>query len=116
MVIRRMQRRYAGRGGRFGGRFRGLGGRVGVRHAGRGGFLGLARATGRGGAGGLVDLQLAETAIDGVLDAGLVAGEFGQGVRSDAIGIEGAGQAVAIVVLAGWDRQGPAAGFGELFI
>jgi hypothetical protein len=33
-----------------------------------------------GGAGGLVDLKLTETAVDGELDTGLVAGEVGDGI------------------------------------
>jgi len=48
-----------------------------------------------GSARGLTDFQLADAAIDGVLDAGFIAGEPGEGVGTIAIHVEGAGQEVS---------------------
>jgi len=48
-------------------------------------------------AGGLVDFQLAEVAVDGVLQEAFVARQFYERVGTLAIGVEGAGQEVALV-------------------
>ena len=71
-------------------------------HVGAGGGLG-ARVGGGGVARGLVGLQLAETAVNGALDAGFVAGELGERVGTFAIDVEGACQEVAVL---GGDGRG----------
>ncbi|HTT60630.1 MAG TPA: hypothetical protein VMG35_02265 [Bryobacteraceae bacterium] len=69
---------------------------------------------GRGVAGCLIALQLAEAAIDGALDAGFVAGELHEGVGALAIDAEGAGQEIAFAGGDGGRRRG-IAGLLSLF-
>src|ERR1039457_1858626 len=70
---------------------------------------------GGGGAGCLIRFQLAEAAVDGALDAGFVAGEFGEGVGTLAIDVESAGREVALVGRDGWRRRRFAVLFGVVF-
>jgi hypothetical protein len=64
----------------------------------------------------LVRFQLTEAAVDGALDAAFVTGEAGEGVGGHAIGVEGAGQAVAFVVRGGDGRRRSALECGALFL
>lgn len=57
-------------------------------------------------AGCLEGFQLAERAVDGVLDAAFVAGELGEGVGTLTIDVEGTGQEVAFVRQGGRGRHG----------
>lgn len=55
--------------------------------------------------GGLVFLQLAETAVDGAFEVAFVAGQFGEGVGGGAIGVEGTRQKVACIRHGGLRRR-----------
>ncbi len=65
-------------------------------------------------AGGLIDLQLVEAAVDGALDAGFVAGEFGGRVGTGGVDAESAGQEVARIGRDRRRRRRSAFFFGEL--
>ena len=60
----------------------------------------------RGFAGCLIALQLTEAAIDGALNAGFAAGELHERVGAVAVGVEGAGQEIAIIGGGGRGRRG----------
>src|ERR1022692_4022424 len=109
-VIRLFRGGCGGRGG--------FGRRGGLPHFGGIGFgrrNRLPHLGGGGGAGCLIRFQLAEAAVDGALDAGFVAGEFGEGVGTLAIDVESAGREVALVGRDGWRRRRFAVLFGVVF-